>query len=243
MIIDGRSIPAGSTIEADICVVGAGPAGISLALQLIDEPGVRVALIESGGLEWDQRTQSLSDAKVKGQKYYPVTETHLRVFGGSSLSYGGVCTDLGEIDFVERPWVPESGWPFAKDALDPYRERADEILGVRRIDPEDGVGENSGGTKWETVSLSRPLVRFGKKYRETIENGCLAIRPESDAKQPRMCEWHTVIEGAEPVLDTSIHTIEVNDAQRASPCTFRGEAFALGVLLMCVRPPSLLFWV
>lgn len=170
MITDGRIIPAGSTIDSDICVVGAGPAGMSLALELMNQPQVRVVLIESGGLEWDERTQSLSDAEVKGQKYYPVSETHLRVFGGSSLSYGGVMTQLGEIDFLERPWVPESGWPFGKDALEPYQKRADEILGVNHIAPEDSVGTNSGGTKWETVPLSRPLVRFGKKYKETLEN-------------------------------------------------------------------------
>ncbi|MEA2002065.1 MAG: hypothetical protein U9N84_09320, partial [Actinomycetota bacterium] len=62
MIIDGRNVPAGSTVDVDLCIIGGGPTGISLALQYINKPGVTVALVESGGREWDDRTQELANA-------------------------------------------------------------------------------------------------------------------------------------------------------------------------------------
>lgn len=170
MIADGRSVPSGSVVEADICVIGGGPAGISLALEFAGKAGVTVALVESGGSKWDGRTQELSKATSIGQEYFPVKETHLRVLGGTTLSYGGICTELSPLDFEVRSWVPESGWPITKDALDSHLPRAHELLNVATGTESTPDSQGAEGTSWKTVRISRPLVRFGERYASELEN-------------------------------------------------------------------------
>jgi choline dehydrogenase-like flavoprotein len=55
-IIDARTLEDGARLEADICIVGAGAAGLTLALEL-EAPGRRVLLVESGGFEPDATVQ------------------------------------------------------------------------------------------------------------------------------------------------------------------------------------------
>ena len=47
-----------SPIETDICIVGTGPAGVSIASEFANS-GVRVLLLESGGFEDEDNTQAL----------------------------------------------------------------------------------------------------------------------------------------------------------------------------------------
>ena len=88
MIIDGRTVKEDSTIDVDLCIVGAGPAGISLALQFLNTE-TSVALVESGGLDWDERTQELADGEVEGFEYFPIKETRIRAMGGTTRSWSG----------------------------------------------------------------------------------------------------------------------------------------------------------
>lgn len=167
MIIDGRTVPSGSRIEADVCIVGGGIAGITLALQFIGT-GTTVALVESGGTRWDDRTQDLSAATSSGQAYFPVKETHLRVLGGSSLSYGGICAELPPLQFEKRPWVPDSGWPFPKQELDPYYPRAYELFEVGKVTEEPALPATAGTTEWRRVRFSPP-TRFGTRYAGALD--------------------------------------------------------------------------
>jgi choline dehydrogenase-like flavoprotein len=167
MIVDGRSVPTGTALEFDVCIIGGGIAGIAMALQFIDDPGVAVALVESGGREWDARTQELSEAASYGQPYFPVKETHIRVLGGSSLSYGGVCSELSPLQFEERPWVPDSGWPFGKDELEPYVARACRLFEIDRSDPTPAAADD-GRTEWRRIWFSPP-TRFGRRYAPDLE--------------------------------------------------------------------------
>lgn len=170
MIIDGKQLPAGSLIEADLCIVGAGPAGITLALQYAKKTGTKVALLESGGLEFDAETQELAHSEVVGQEYFPMKETRLRVFGGSTLSWGGIGGAFTPLDFEERSWVPNSGWPFAKRDIEHYYNEA---MAVSLMDP-DTVDKDpddappAEGTRWANVLFSAP-TRFGKVYRDEME--------------------------------------------------------------------------
>ena len=79
MFIDARQLPPQHALRADVCVIGAGPAGITLALELADGPN-EVLLLESGGFEFDPATQALYDGAVTGRDYFPLKACRLRFF-------------------------------------------------------------------------------------------------------------------------------------------------------------------
>ena len=129
--------------------------------------GISILYGVSGTLQLDEL---LSYSDVVGQEYFPMKETRLRVFGGSSLSWGGIGAAFTALDFEERDWVPLSGWPFSKDHMEPYYEEA---VAVSQMDPDtvdhDPAGDPpADGTRWSNVLFSPP-TRFGKVYRDDIE--------------------------------------------------------------------------
>jgi choline dehydrogenase-like flavoprotein len=127
MHIDARKLPNNSIIEGDICIIGAGAAGISIALDWMDTP-FKVILLEGGGFEYDEKVQNLYDGKTTGQKYFPIKSTRLHYFGGTTGHWAGMCAPFDDIDFKKRDWVPNSGWPINKKDLDPYYEKANKTL-------------------------------------------------------------------------------------------------------------------
>ena len=88
MFLDARTLPSGTAIETDICVVGAGAAGISIARELSGQPH-RIALIESGGFEPEEPTQQLYDGRSIGRDYQPLDAVRLRYFGGTTNHWAG----------------------------------------------------------------------------------------------------------------------------------------------------------
>src|SRR5690349_38371 len=116
MFIDARGVGSGTVVEADLAIVGAGAAGISLASELIGA-GFRIAVLESGGLDFAWPTQALYAATNIGLPYYALDVCQLRYFGGSTNAWGGWCRPLDPIDFELRPWVADSGWPFSMAEL------------------------------------------------------------------------------------------------------------------------------
>lgn len=110
-------------MDYDIVIFGAGPAGITLALEL-SGAGLQIALVESGGREFEPDTQELYDGLVTGLDAIDLMAIRLRMFGGTSNHWGGHCTPLDRIDFERRPLSGLSGWPFGYDDLQPYYKRA-----------------------------------------------------------------------------------------------------------------------
>ena len=127
MILDLNSKDDVSPIVCDICIVGSGPAAISLALSLNGKP-LRVCMLESGGLEKDGRTQNLYQGESVGHLLPSgLAGSRSRFFGGSSNCWAGACTQLDPIDFKQRDWVPHSGWPIGPEVLTPYIAAAQDI--------------------------------------------------------------------------------------------------------------------
>jgi choline dehydrogenase-like flavoprotein len=127
MIDDASNLKDGETLQADVCVIGAGAAGITLAMELAGT-GVSVLLLESGGLKPEKDTQRLYEGAVADERLHsPPHRYRERRFGGSTTIWGGRCVPLDDIDFEVRDYMPDSGWPIGREALLPYYPRANQL--------------------------------------------------------------------------------------------------------------------
>ena len=146
MLSDFLEMPDGRHLHADVCIVGAGPAGITLARSLANH-GHTVCLLESGGDDFERDPQSLNSGASTGMTYYPLEDTRLRFFGGTSHIWGGRCARLDDIDFERRAWVPYSGWPFGADALAGYYRSAHEMLRLGSFVYDERLWREIGASK------------------------------------------------------------------------------------------------
>jgi choline dehydrogenase-like flavoprotein len=174
MIRDARTIPQGSELATDLCVVGAGPAGITLALELAGA-GREVLLLESGGHGLEPGAQELNVGYTEGLPALPLTATRFRALGGSTLRWEGRCLTLDPIDFEERREIADSGWPISWDEMASCYERAWSLCRLRR-DPAWSRSRARGLA--EALGLDRDLVdlrwaqtrrlRWGTAYRRRL---------------------------------------------------------------------------
>lgn len=167
MIINGHTIKERETLTADVCIIGAGAAGLTLA-QEFDNASFSVFLLESGGLSSDRTTQALTDGTTDAESY-PFMSSRARCFGGSTTRWSGVCIPLDAGDFEHREWFPYSGWPFEKSHLLPYYQRAQQIFGLPQEIPPVSDTSPFHQPPFETklMQYSRPLD-LGRKYKQKI---------------------------------------------------------------------------
>jgi choline dehydrogenase-like flavoprotein len=175
MLIDARSMPDGARLQTDVCVIGAGAAGITLARELANTK-INVCLLEGGGLTFEDSSQSLYSGESVGIPYFDLRLVRLRYFGGTTNHWGGWCRPLDPIDFEARPGLPYSGWPIGRPDLDPYYQRAHAVCQVGPYDYEVGPWEKPG---YQRLPISEdqlvtemmrhsPPTRFGTVYKEDI---------------------------------------------------------------------------
>ena len=179
MHIDAKTLPDNTLIEGDICIIGAGAAGISMALEWINTPH-KVILLEGGGFEYESQMQDLYKGKTTGQRYFPLESARLHYFGGTTGHWAGFCSPLDPIDFEKRDWVPHSGWPIKREDLDPFYARAHKNLDLGPYDYHDTYWTGKDPSL-DSLPLDKnvvfnkmwqfsPPTRFGTKYKDTIVN-------------------------------------------------------------------------
>jgi choline dehydrogenase-like flavoprotein len=173
-VIDLRDLPDETVLDADVCIVGAGAAGISMALALSGSH-LRVCLIEAGGLGGDQATQALTQGENVGLPYFRLDEVRQMGFGGTTAVWAGACRPLEAIDMQPREWVPHSGWPIQRAELDPYYARAQEICqlgpyayGVSDWDPECQRRLPLPPEPIQTDVFQIAPTRFGRVHRRAV---------------------------------------------------------------------------
>ena len=179
MILDANDLAPGASLDAELCIIGAGAAGIATALQFVDA-GYPVLVLESGGLKADKPTQDLYAGTVADERLHsPPDRYRQRRFGGSTTIWGGRCMPFDPIDFEARDYVPHSGWPIGPDALAPFYPEANRLCEAGRFaytiaeafpeaPPALIDGFSSPNFTTDTLErFSRP-TDFGSRYRERL---------------------------------------------------------------------------
>ena len=174
MFIDALSVPAGTVIETEVCIIGAGAAGITLAREFINSD-VRVVLLEGGNTEFQETSQKLYGGTNIGRRYFDPGDVGLRLryFGGTTNHWGGWCALPDPVDFEAREGVPYSGWPFSLAYTEPWYRRAQTVLqlGPYGYAPSDwGIGQSDIPEPFRgphfvcQVLQVSPPTRFGPDY-------------------------------------------------------------------------------
>ena len=137
-------------LTADICIAGAGAAGITLAVESARK-GKKVLLLEGGGAVREDSSQALYDSEIVGLAHRGIHTGRIRVKGGTTVRWGGQILELDAIDFTARPGIPDSGWPFPKTELISFYERALHLEGLANV-------ERSDEAVWRDLGL--PFTQF-----------------------------------------------------------------------------------
>lgn len=172
MFIKATDLGQSTEPEFDLCIVGAGAAGISIAQRLVGS-GLRVALLESGaGLAGKDEDADDLNKGVSSLADYPFQTSRTRGFGGTTALWTGACVPLSADDFEARDWVPHSGWPITSEELDPYYKAAAPLFGL--VDPEpflpdvEGSPLHGAGLEAWFAQITR-IPHFGKNHRAHLE--------------------------------------------------------------------------
>lgn len=183
---DANKLLNGTEVISDVCIIGAGPAGMTAAREFL-ATNFTVSLLESGGHGYNHDIQMLSKGEISGDINEEQEATHLRQIGGTANNwilqmtddeYGYRYTPFDEIDFEKRDYIPYSGWPIKKSDLDPYYERVHAACGIGHY---DYTAEYWARGKHQPIKLNKdkvynsvftfgPTKKFTKEFPEQVAN-------------------------------------------------------------------------
>jgi choline dehydrogenase-like flavoprotein len=213
VIVDADTIETGACLWADVCVVGGGAAGISLALALSGQ-GLRVVLLEAGRLRSHRATQALYAGEVADERLHsPPDKYRQRQMGGSTGTWGGRCVPFDPIDFEARSWVPYSGWPISYDDLLPFYPQANTLAEAGRFayEADEALGSDvppmirgfqSDSVRTSSLERFSCPTNFGRRYARRLQlardvkvllgANCTAIRLQPDGTSVEELEVRTL---------------------------------------------------
>lgn len=129
MLTDAKTLSSPQSYSADICIIGAGVAGITLALEL-GLKGISTLIIDGGDENFTMESQSLYAPGESIKGYEDITYNRLRFLGGSSNHWQNSTGQFTPADFAKRDWVPNSGWPIGFDDISPFYDKAGYYCGT-----------------------------------------------------------------------------------------------------------------
>ena len=170
----------------DVCIIGAGAAGISMAVTLAEQ-GHSVLLCEGGDAEYSERSQECYRGETVGDPYIPLHGARLRYLGGSTNHWGGVCRPLDRYDFTAKTASSETAWPIGRDALEPYYNAAVSILSLETT-PADYLIANAG-LKRIFFFAGFPHAYEGKACRYAQRANRSSMLPNRQFGRARNAKW------------------------------------------------------
>jgi choline dehydrogenase-like flavoprotein len=181
MILNANKITSKDTLKCDLCIVGAGAAGITLALEFADS-NIDVILLEAGNISNSGKSQQLYQGSVTDRlRHLPTDQARYRQLGGTTSMWGGRCLPYDQIDFDKRSYVPYGNWPIDRQQLDPYYVKAHTYCqcgdfkytikdAIPNAIPEMIPGFKDGDLVSTTIERWSPPTHFGKVYKSRLEN-------------------------------------------------------------------------
>ena len=170
---EGDELPA-----YDLCIIGSGPAGMTVAAELAGR-GLRLCVLESGRLTVTEHGDSLR--RVESEGIHIKDYSRERVLGGTSTTWAGLAAPLDEIDFAPRPWLDHSSWPIPRSELVPFWEAAGEryrFPSMDSFDPQGGFGnlrrKSDVQPAWESIDekiflAAAEAQNFGREWRHLFD--------------------------------------------------------------------------
>jgi choline dehydrogenase-like flavoprotein len=186
MLLDHPNQIARPLRAVDIVVVGSGPAGMSIALEL-ERRGLSTLVLEAGGEYFDEASQTHFAGELVGPQAFRLDVNRLRYFGGCSNHWGGFSRTLEEFDFRDKLEGVPGAWPIGRADLEPHLERASEILELGCIRADRPLGEMLNHVHF-TYS---PPISFNLKYKSHVKasralhvvlNACVTNLIERDGR-------------------------------------------------------------
>jgi choline dehydrogenase-like flavoprotein len=173
MLRDAHELPKGHAVHADVCVIGSGPAGITIAKEL-SRRSIKVCMLAGGAREYEEQVQSLYDATTSGDPYLSPLENRRRQLGGTSNMWvvklpgrrlGVRLAKFDALDFEKREWVSNSGWPFSLEEIEPFYDRAQAIweAGPNRYDHEAWATQEAQPFPVDPELMQTVMFQFAEK--------------------------------------------------------------------------------
>lgn len=169
MLSDGRQYEDGAALAADVCVIGTGAAGMTVALELA-AAGVQVVVLEAGGRRAEREAQDTYRGHLaSGTVHDRLDLVRQKRLGGTTAQWGGRCGMLEPLDLRRRNWVSDSGWPLEWRELEPHYRRAQALCDL-------GAFEYVAA---EALGRDEPFIRDSEK----------AASRESPLEDDRLWRW------------------------------------------------------
>jgi choline dehydrogenase-like flavoprotein len=179
MIVDARDQSVALDHETSIAIVGAGAAGITLALAFA-EKNIRCLVLEAGGERLDHTAQEFyRAASISPHNHGPVHLGRRRVLGGTTAIWGGRCIPFDPIDFEDRPWIPYARWPVTYENVARYYPKALELCqagpalfrageALPGSNPMLVDGVTNADVILDRIERFSEPTHFGRRYRERL---------------------------------------------------------------------------
>ena len=197
MRLDARNLPAKTMLDADICIVGAGPAGLTLAREFAGSK-TTVLIFESGGLNLDERSQELNVGAVIGGPYVGLRQSRFRQVGGTAHLWN---TDVGDkrgAKYVPLdPWdfdaladSVHTEWPIQFSELEHFYQRAQIVCG---LGPFTYEGQDWSDAQHPLLPLSVDQLRT-KVYQCGVGQAFTNLYPKEiiESENIQLCHHATV---------------------------------------------------